>query len=330
MSSEDSDSNIPKGTLTLTQRSMNKYGASTGLTHQSPRQGRTATRALHRPCYHAGMEIIGREHELALLHDLLSAGRHVLIEGPVGVGKTFMVLQHLRRASRNHVRVDGDARYSEQKLTGWFDPPLVMQAGYRPEHFIEGPLVQAMRQGWVLFINELNRMPEGVQNVLLPALDEGLVQVPRLGTIEASPGFQVIATQNPAEYVATQRLSEAVLDRFESLVMGYQPRQEEGRILEKVLERPVPPENLDFVLELLEATRKDQTFQRGASIRAAIAWMKVTGDQSIQRMAPERLQTLTESALRNRVQLADGAESDLTTWLARFVKKNAGTVLKNP
>jgi len=276
------------------------------------------------------MSIIGRERELGLLHDLLSVGRHILIEGPVGVGKTYLVLQHLRLANRHHVRVDGDARYSEQKLTGWFDPPLVMQAGYRPEHFIEGPLVQAMRQGCVLFINELNRMPEGVQNVLLPALDEGIVQVPRLGTIEAAPGFQVIATQNPAEYVATQRLSEAVLDRFESVVMGYQPRQEEARILEQVIDRPVPPENLDFVLELLEATRKDQTFQRGASIRAAIAWMKVTGDGSIRQMEATRLESLTESALRNRVQLADGAESDLTTWIARFVKKNAGTALTNP
>jgi MoxR-like ATPase len=276
------------------------------------------------------MSIIGRERELGLLQDLLSVGRHILIEGPVGVGKTYLVLQHLRLANRHHVRVDGDARYSEQKLTGWFDPPLVMQAGYRPEHFIEGPLVQAMRQGCVLFINELNRMPEGVQNVLLPALDEGIVQVPRLGTIEAAPGFQVIATQNPAEYVATQRLSEAVLDRFESVVMGYQPRQEEARILEQVIDRPVPPENLDFVLELLEATRKDQTFQRGASIRAAIAWMKVTGDRSIRQMEATRLESLTESALRNRVQLADGAESDLTTWIARFVKKNAGTALTNP
>lgn len=276
------------------------------------------------------MSIIGRERELGLLQDLLSVGRHILIEGPVGVGKTYLVLQHLRLANRHHVRVDGDARYSEQKLTGWFDPPLVMQAGYRPEHFIEGPLVQAMRQGCVLFINELNRMPEGVQNVLLPALDEGIVQVPRLGTIEAAPGFQVIATQNPAEYVATQRLSEAVLDRFESVVMGYQPRQEEARILEQVIDRPVPPENLDFVLELLEATRKDQTFQRGASIRAAIAWMKVTGDGSIRQMEATRLESLTESALRNRVQLADGAESDLTTWIARFIKKNAGTALTNP
>jgi MoxR-like ATPase len=276
------------------------------------------------------MNLIGREREISLLRDLLAVGRHVLIEGPVGVGKTFMVLQHLKSTGRDHVRIDGDARYSEQKLTGWFDPPLVMQAGYRPEHFIEGPLVQAMRQGRVLFINELNRMPEGVQNVLLPALDEGLVQVPRLGTIEATPGFQVIATQNPAEYVATQRLSEAVLDRFEGLTMGYQSREEEGRILEKVIDQMAPPENTDFILELLEATRKDQTFQRGASIRAAIAWMKITGDRSIQKMDPDRLQAVTESALHNRVQLADGAETDLTTWIARFVKKNAGTVLTSP
>ena len=88
------------------------------------------------------------------------AGRHLLLEGPVGVGKTTVALAVCAHLGRDTVRVDGDDRYSESKLTGWFDPPLVLQQGYREESFFAGPLVQAMRGGCVLFINELNRMPE--------------------------------------------------------------------------------------------------------------------------------------------------------------------------
>ena len=112
--------------------------------------------------------IVGREAELATCLAVLGAGRHLLLEGPVGVGKTTVALAVCAHLGRETVRVDGDDRYSESKLTGWFDPPLVLKEGYREESFFPGPLLAAMRSGGVLFINELNRMPESVQNVLLP------------------------------------------------------------------------------------------------------------------------------------------------------------------
>jgi MoxR-like ATPase len=93
-------------------------------------------------------------------------------------------------------------------------------SGRPPQHdeasFVAGPLLQAMRSGRVLFINELNRMPESVQNVLLPALGERLIQVPHIGEVRAADGFQVEATQNPVEYVATGHLSEALGDRADA------------------------------------------------------------------------------------------------------------------
>ena len=118
--------------------------------------------------------IVGRAAELEMALAVLASGRHLLLEGPVGVGKTTVALavcDHLERAA---LRIDGDERYTENKLTGWFDPPLVLKAGYGEESFFPGPLVRAMREGAILFINELNRMPEAVQNVLLPALDESV------------------------------------------------------------------------------------------------------------------------------------------------------------
>src|SRR5687768_17223945 len=101
--------------------------------------------------------IVGREREIPQLEKALALGRNVLIEGPVGVGKTFLVQQLLKKMKRDTVRVDGDTRYTEQKLTGWFDPPLVLKKGYVAACFIDGPLVDAMRGGKILFVNELNR-----------------------------------------------------------------------------------------------------------------------------------------------------------------------------
>ena len=69
---------------------------------------------------------------------VLGAGRHLLLEGPVGVGKTTVALAVCAHLGRTTVRVDGDDRYSESKLTGWFDPPLVLQQGYREESFFAG------------------------------------------------------------------------------------------------------------------------------------------------------------------------------------------------
>src|SRR5437660_1044429 len=129
--------------------------------------------------------IVGRDQELSMLLSCARARRHVLLEGPVGVGKTVLAKAIAASLGRKIVRVDGDGRYTEQKLTGWFDPPIVMKSGYAPEAFLAGPLVEAMKAGGVLFVNELNRMPEGVQNVLLPALDEGIVIVPKLGAVQA-------------------------------------------------------------------------------------------------------------------------------------------------
>lgn len=155
-------------------------------------------------------KIIGREKEILELKKVIGLNRNILIEGPVGVGKTFLVQQILNDLKKKFERVDGDTRYTEQKLTGWFDPPIVLKKGYSKESFIEGPLVNAMKNGRILFINELNRMPEAVQNILLPAMDERRIAMPKLGELEAKLGFCVIATQNPREFTATHALSEAL------------------------------------------------------------------------------------------------------------------------
>jgi MoxR-like ATPase len=221
------------------------------------------------------LELVGRGEELLRIRACLRARRNVLLEGAVGVGKTHLALAVTKELGVPVFRVDGDSRYSEQKLSGWFDPPTVIQKGFSADAFMPGPLVEAMKQGGVLFINELNRLPEGVQNVLLPAIDERMIDVPRLGVIRAAPGFLVIATQNPKEFVATSHLSEAILDRFELVVLDYQSEAEEIAIVSQKL----GPASANGVLRnlavasvrLARLTRNHPRVRRGASVRAAIS-----------------------------------------------------------
>jgi MoxR-like ATPase len=264
--------------------------------------------------------IVGRDQELTMSLAVLHARLHLLLEGPVGVGKTTVAMAVCRHMGRKTIRVDGDDRYTENKLTGWFDPPLVLKQGYGPDTFIQGPLVQAMREGAVLFINELNRMPESVQNVLLPALDEHFVIVPQIGEVRAQPGFQVVATQNPVEYVATGHLSEALRDRFEHVVLDYQNADEEAAIVAG----ETGCEDARLVREAVAVARETRShpkFRRGASVRAAIAMVAIArqlvGDDALRRAAG--------AALPTRVELRDDAETSLDTVLDEIcgsVKKN--------
>jgi MoxR-like ATPase len=260
--------------------------------------------------------IVGRADELSMALAVLLCGRHLLLEGPVGVGKTTVALAVCAHIGRGVVRVDGDDRYSESKLTGWFDPPLVLAKGYSDDTFFAGPLVQAMREGSVLFVNELNRMPEAVQNVLLPALDEGLLIVPRIGEVRAAPGFQVVATQNPVEYIATGHLSEALLDRFEHVGLDYQNADEETEIVRRETGCD-DPALVDAAVALTRATRSDPRFRKGASVRAAIAMVALAvrsggGDDALRRAAG--------AALPTRVELRDATDSPLPDVLDELVE----------
>jgi len=213
---------------------------------------------------------------MAAARAVLGGGRHLLLEGPVGCGKTTLALAACRSLCLQTIRVDGDDRFTETRLAGWFDPPLVLSFGYRERAFVPGPLVRAMREGRVLFLNELNRLPEAAQNLLLPALDEGVVQVPHLGPVRATEGFRVVATQNPAEYVATGHLSEALRDRFEHLGLGYQSAAEEEAIVVEVTgcwEAGL----VQTAVRLARATRRHPRVRRGASVRGAIAIVELTG-----------------------------------------------------
>jgi gas vesicle protein GvpN len=244
--------------------------------------------------------VVGRDLELSMILNAVTSGKHVLLEGPVGVGKTKLALAIANYLNRPVYRVDGDERYTETKLTGWFDPPIVLSKGYVWDSFIPGPLTQAMLNGGILFINELNRMPEGTQNVLLPAMDEGKIIIPRLGEIQAKPGFIVIATQNPEEFVGTSRISEALRDRFVWIGLSYQSFDEEVEIVKR--ETGVDNDSLvRTAVEIVRRTREHKDLRRGSSVRGAIDIVMLT--KNLTNLSIEKLVEAAVMALYNRIDV---------------------------
>ena len=101
--------------------------------------------------------------------------------------------------------------------------------GYAPDVFVDGPLVSALRDGSLLYVEEINRIPEETLNVLITVMSEAELHVPRLGRVVAAPGFRLVAAMNPFDAVGTARISSAVYDRTCRLLGGLPERRRRGR-----------------------------------------------------------------------------------------------------
>lgn len=229
-----------------------------------------------------GEEVIGREREIELLLAALGAGAHVVLEGPPGTGKTTLLRAVAARQHVPFIFVEGNAELTPSRLVGHFDPAQVLAQGYQPEIFVDGPLLEAMRSGGMLYIEELNRVPEETLNVLLTSMSEGEVHVPRLGAVKAADGFSFVAAMNPYDSVGTARISGAIYDRTCRIAMGYQTPEAEDRI--SGLRGPeVPAEWRTQVVELIRATRSHPDIRVGSSVRGAIDLLGVAAQLAASR-----------------------------------------------
>ena len=220
--------------------------------------------------------VIGREEDLKRLIVARRVELHVLIEGSVGVGKTTLAKAVAEYYGQEFIRVDGDERFTETKLVGHFEPPLVIERGWSWDAFIPGPLLKSMQDGAILLLNEANRFTETTQNVLLSALDEKIIAIPKLGTVKAKEGFMVIATQNPEEYVGVTLLSEALKDRFVWIRLERQPEDEE---IEIVKSKAVCDEKFArLCVKIIRLSRTHPDIRRGASIRGGIDMAKILSE----------------------------------------------------
>jgi MoxR-like ATPase len=220
----------------------------------------------------------------------LLAGGHLLIEDVPGVGKTTLAHALSRVFGLAFSRVQFTADLMPSDLTG----VSVYERSSEQFVFHPGPVFAQ-----VLLADEINRASPKTQSALLEAMEEKQVTID--GHSRAlPPPFFVIATQNPQDQAGTFMLPESQLDRFLMCIsMGYPNREAERALLQgqdrrqmldeltaltnpemlrqyqqQVLQIHASPALLDYLQDLIQATRSGQWFGLGLSPRAGLAWLR--------------------------------------------------------
>ena len=234
-----------------------------------------------------GKVIVGKEAQAEALLLALVCGGHVLIEDVPGLGKTTLVTALARSLNCTYSRIQFTSDLLPSDVTGYtaFNP----KTGEREVCF-GGLMAQ------IVLADEINRTSPKTQSSLLEAMQEAQLTIDGRTYPLPSP-FIVLATQNPVEHTGTYPLPEAQLDRFfMQISLGYPSHEEEIDILKRNMRaRPIDELEpvasaedilalreerkkvicadavLDYIIQIAEATRKDERISLGISPRGCIA-----------------------------------------------------------
>ncbi len=275
----------------------------------------------------AGEIILGKENEIRLAVTCLLAGGHLLIEDLPGMGKTTLAHALARLLGLQFSRIQFTSDLLPADITG----VSIFDRDKSTFRFLPGPVFAQL-----VLADEINRATPKTQSALLEAMEEG--QVTAEGQTRALPcPFFVIATQNPAHQIGTFPLPESQLDRFLMRIeLGYPDRAAERALLAAGSQRTqaehLPPsfqaEDLpalqkeiasvhaagpliDYVQNLIEATRSNPNFQHGLSPRAGLAllaaaraWAWLAGRDMV---LPDDVQAVLPAVARHRLRSAQGS-----------------------
>ena len=284
--------------------------------------------------------IVGKPDQVQDCVACLLAGGHLLIDDVPGVGKTTLAHALARTFGLQFSRVQFTSDLMPSDLSG----VSVYERGKEAFVFHPGPIFAQ-----VLLADEINRASPKTQSALLEAMEEKQVTVE--GETRALPEpFFVIATQNPMDQIGTYALPESQLDRFLMRIsLGYPDRAAERELLQgndrrtlldtlpslldagslRALQQQVLAVHaagplLNYVQDLIAATRGGQWFLQGLSPRAGIAVLRAAKALAFlsgrDYVAPDDVQAILPQTIAHRlIPVGDagrGAEEQVRAMLA--------------
>jgi MoxR-like ATPase len=271
--------------------------------------------------------IVGKTDELKLTVTAILVGGHVLIEDVPGVGKTMMARALARSSGCSFRRI----QFTPDLLPSDVSGVSIYNQRTGDFEFREGPIIAQ-----IVLADEINRATPKTQSALLEAMEERQITVD--GVTRAMPRpFTVLATQNPIEYEGTFPLPEAQLDRFiirvhlgypsatdEVIIMDRQQQrhpvedlgqvtdaQEVLRVGEAIKAIYVDPLIKQYIVQLVEATRKHESAYLGASPRGSLALFRTTQAFALldgrDFVIPDDVKALSYATLGHRIIVSPAA-----------------------
>jgi MoxR-like ATPase len=238
-------------------------------------------------CDAVARTVKGKDDIIRMSIVTLIAEGHLLIEDVPGVGKTTLGHAMARALSCNFHRVQftSDLLPSDVLGVSIFNPKT------NDFEFKPGPIFSN-----IVLADEINRTTPKTQSALLEAMNENQVTIEN-STHPLPRPFMVLATQNPAEHHGTYPLPESQLDRFlMKIEVGYPDESAEKEILKRFtngnhkgsIEPVLTPadvielqdesrkvhideEIVDYMLYIVNSTRKHQDIELGVSPRGTVA-----------------------------------------------------------
>ena len=271
--------------------------------------------------------VIGKRREVELVMTALLCKGHVLIEDVPGVGKTVLTKAIARSIGSSYKRIQFTPDLLPSDITG----VNVYNQQKGAFEFRPGPIVAQM-----VLADEINRATPKTQSALLEAMEEAQVTIDGATHLLPNP-FLVLATENPIDYEGTFPLPEAQLDRFlVRIALGYPGRQGELEMLDRQHQRHpldslhqvitvddlkaaqdavksvhVAPSIREYIVSLVDATRKHDEVFLGASPRGSIAlfnasraWAAVRGRDFV---LPDDVKFLAVPTLAHRIIVGPSA-----------------------
>jgi MoxR-like ATPase len=265
--------------------------------------------------------IVGKAPQIQDCMACLLAGGHLLIDDVPGVGKTTLAHALARTFGLQFSRVQFTSDLMPSDLSG----VSIYERAKEAFVFHPGPIFAQ-----VLLADEINRASPKTQSALLEAMEEKQVTIE--GETRALPHpFFVIATQNPMDQVGTYALPESQLDRFLMRIsLGYPDRSAERELLKgidrrtmledlpsllqadelnalqnQVLQVHAADPLLNYVQDLIAATRSGQWFMQGLSPRAGIAVVRAAKANALlsgrNYIAPDDVQAILPQTIAHRL-----------------------------